>query len=293
MYINSGYLHNSLLDFKDKTRPLVVGSCGTYRLIKQPRLPTYRPKGRIDYQLLYIASGKGHFFLDNKEEIIDAGHMILYRPREMQKYIYYGTDQTEVYWVHFTGNRVKNILKEYHLFESASVIQVGNSPEYHQIFRKMIQELQLTKPHYEEYLSLLLNELFLLISRHHPESSRQNRYLQKEMELAAQFFNEHFTEEISIEDYSASRHMSTCWFIRNFKRYHNLTPMQYILNLRITNAKTLLRTTTYSVSEVASIVGYDNPLYFSRLFKKQVGIPPSDFRNQAIPPDDFIHNKKP
>lgn len=157
----------------------------------------------------------------------------------------------------------------------------------------MIQELQLTKPHCEEYLSLLLNELFLLISRHHPESSRQNRYLQKEMERASQFFNEHFTEEISIEDYSASRHMSACWFIRNFKRYHNLTPMQYILNLRITNAKTLLRTTTYSVSEVASIVGYDNPLYFSRLFKKQVGIPPSDFRNQAIPPDDFIHNKKP
>ena len=139
MYINSGYLHNSLLDFKDKSKPLVVGSCGTYRLIHQPKLPTYRPRGRIDYQLLYIAAGKGHFFLNGKEEMIDAGHMILYRPREMQKYIYYGTDQTEVYWVHFTGNRVKNILKEYHLFESASVIQVGNSPEYHQIFRKMIQ----------------------------------------------------------------------------------------------------------------------------------------------------------
>lgn len=62
MYINSGYLHNSLLDFKDKSKPLVVGSCGTYRLIHQPKLPTYRPRGRIDYQLLYIAAGKGHFF---------------------------------------------------------------------------------------------------------------------------------------------------------------------------------------------------------------------------------------
>ena len=71
MYINSGYLHNSLLDFKDKTRPLVVGSCGTYRLIHQPRLPTYRPRGRIDYQLLYITAGKGHFFFDNKEQIIE------------------------------------------------------------------------------------------------------------------------------------------------------------------------------------------------------------------------------
>ena len=100
MYINSGYLHNSLLDFKDKSKPLVVGSCGTYRLIHQPKLPTYRPRGRIDYQLLYIAAGKGHFFLNGKEEIIEAGHMILYKPREMQRYVYYGTDQTEVYWVH-------------------------------------------------------------------------------------------------------------------------------------------------------------------------------------------------
>ena len=91
MYINSGYLHNSLLDFKDKSK------------------------------------GKGHFFLNGKEEIIEAGHMILYKPREMQRYVYYGTDQTEVYWVHFTGNNVKNILREYHLFESGQIIQTGNS----------------------------------------------------------------------------------------------------------------------------------------------------------------------
>ena len=181
--------------------------------------------------------------------------------------------------MHFTGSNVKNILKEYGLFETGRVIQTGNYPEYHQIFRKMIQELQLTKPHYEEYLSILLRELFLLVSRQAPVGTAQNQILQKEMEAATQFFNEHFTENISVEDYALSRHMSTCWFIRSFKRYNGVTPMQYIVNLRITNAKTLLRTTTYSVSEVAAVVGYENPLYFSRLFKKQTGLPPSEFRN--------------
>ena len=66
------------------------------------------------------------------------------------------------------------------MFESGQIIQTGNSTEYHQIFRKMIQELQLTRPHYEEYLSLLLRELFLLISRQAPMGiSSQNRMLQK------------------------------------------------------------------------------------------------------------------
>ena len=99
------------------------------------------------------------------------------------------------------------------------------------------------------------------------------------MEKAIHYFNENYYRDIKIEDYARQQHMSTCWFIRSFKRYNGLTPMQYILNLRITNAKTLLRTTTYSVAEVAAIVGYDNPLYFSRLFKKQTGLPPSEFRN--------------
>ena len=54
MYINSSYKNNSVLDFKDKSKPLVVGSCGTYRLSSHPTLPTYRPRGRLDFQIIYI-----------------------------------------------------------------------------------------------------------------------------------------------------------------------------------------------------------------------------------------------
>ena len=108
MYINAAYLNNSLIDFKDKSKPLVVGSCGTYRLYKHPRLPTHRPRGRLDFQILYIASGKVHFYFDNSETdtVVSAGNMVLYRPKEPQRYVYFGTDQTEVFWVHFTGGNV-------------------------------------------------------------------------------------------------------------------------------------------------------------------------------------------
>lgn len=58
MYVNSAYLNNSKVAFKDKSKPLIVGSCGTYRLYTKQKLPTYRPRGRIDYQILYVASGR-------------------------------------------------------------------------------------------------------------------------------------------------------------------------------------------------------------------------------------------
>ena len=84
MYMNAGYLNHSHMDFKDKTRPLIVGSCGTYRLSSLPKLPTYRPRGRLDYQLIYITAGCGHFHFDNadNETIVPAGNFVLYRPKD-------------------------------------------------------------------------------------------------------------------------------------------------------------------------------------------------------------------
>ena len=62
------------------------------------------------------------------------------------------------------------------------------------------------------------------------------------------------------------------------KKSTGTTPMQFITSIRITNAQMLLETTNYAVNEIARIVGYDNPLYFSRLFHKLKGCSPSEYR---------------
>lgn len=281
MYIDSAYWHNSRLDFKDKKHPLFVGSCGTYHLYTQNRLPTHRPRGRLDYQILYIASGKAHFYFHGKEEVISAGNMVLYRPKEEQRYYYYGVDQTEVYWVHFTGNNVKNILRKYGIADDVHVIHTGTSLEYKRLFLLMIQELKLCKEDYEEMLVSYLREFLIMIHRVILSKPRgKSFFLMNEIDAAVQYFHANYHKAISIEDYAASHNMSTSWFIRNFKEYTNATPAQYILSLRISNARTLLETTAYNVSEISNIIGYENPLYFSRIFKKQCGMSPSEFRNQ-------------
>ena len=283
MYLNSGYLNNSAIDFKDKSKPLIVGSCGTYRLLTKPKLPTYRPRGRVDYQLIYISAGKAHFHFDNKdnETIINAGNMILFRPKELQKYEYYGNDKTEVYWVHFTGGDVKNILRKYGIKDNMRTFFVGTSLEYERIFKRMISELQRCQEDYEEILTLLMRHLLISIHRDLlKERKLSDIYLDNEMDMAAQYFNDNYNADINIEKYAQSRGMSISWFIRNFKKYTGTTPMQYIVSTRIANAQLLLETTQYSISEIASIVGYDNPLYFSRLFHKQKGFSPSEYRKQ-------------
>ncbi|MCX4267536.1 MAG: AraC family transcriptional regulator [Lachnospiraceae bacterium] len=283
MYINSAYLNNSLVDFKDKSRPLIVGSCGTYHLYTRPKLPTHRPRGRLDFQILYIASGKAYFYFNNSKEptVVTAGHMVVYRPKEPQRYIYYGVDQTEVYWVHFTGGNVKNLLRHYGIKDEMQVINTGTSLEYVRIFKQMIQELQRGQTDYKESLVLLLLQLFILIHRQlSKEQIRKNEYLDREMELAIQYFHSHYNTEINIENYAVSRGMSISWFIRCFKQYTNTTPMQYLVSIRITNAQVLLETTNYNITEIGRIIGYENPLYFSRIFRKQKGISPSEYRKQ-------------
>ena len=56
MYTNNAYLNHSTIDRKDKSKPLVVTMCGTYKLYTRPKLPTWRPRGRLDFQLIYIAA---------------------------------------------------------------------------------------------------------------------------------------------------------------------------------------------------------------------------------------------
>lgn len=280
MFVNSGYLHDSRAPIKDKSRPLIVTSCGTYRIKTVKRLPTWRPKGRLDYQLLYIVSGKGHFYFHGEDRVVYAGRMVLIQPRQEQHYEYFGEDKPEVYWVHFTGSDVKNILRSYNIPMDDPIFYSGASSTYSYLFKEMIHELQNCKTGYEDLLAMYLRQIFLLVQRtRQEERPTVSTYIQEEMEFARRYFNEHYNEPISIQEYAESRNMSVCYFQRNFKQIVKHTPMQYLLTIRVNNAASLLETTDYSMAEIAAIVGYEDPLYFSRLFRKIKGVSPRDYRN--------------
>ena len=280
MYINVAYVDDDNPNLEDLSVPLRINNCGYYRVHTTPVIETPHPEGRNDYQLLYIAAGKGHFyFKGSKEEtIVPKGNMILFRPKEPQVYYYYAEDKTEVYWVHFTGSQVEEFLDHYELPKDENVFFTGISPDYPWIYNQIIRELQLQRVNYEELLRILLRHILLTINRYIKEQAQTGTDIIKDMERAAHYFRENYTKNISIEQYAAEHLMSVNWFILSFKNVMKMTPMQYILSLRIAAAKGLLENSNKNINEISDAIGYDNPLYFSRLFKKHTGYSPSQYK---------------
>ncbi len=280
MKATSAYLNITLDGVSDTSKPIIIESCGKFRILAKGNHITDRPNGRPDYQLLYIASGVAHFYFDKKDYTIEAGSMVIYRPNEPQKYIYKATDKPDAYWVHFTGNQVEEILDKYDIKKGKNIYYIGNQSEYSWMFRQMINELQQKEKNFEFILNNYLSQIFLLINRSISKKAQGSSFILDEIERACTYFNEHYTELIVIESYSQSRGMSSAWFIKNFKAHTGTTPTQYILSIRLQNAKSLLENTNYTINEIAKLVGYDNSLYFSRIFKNHTGVSPLLFRKK-------------
>ena len=280
MYTNVAYLNNSVSVVKDTSKPLIVTSCGYYRVDSGPVIKTNRPRGRRDYQLLYILEGKAHFYFESGERIVNKGEMVLFRPYDHQSYFYFPQDKCQSFWVHFTGSDVEQIIDYYKLPKSENVFYSGSSPDYQWLFEQMIRELQLCRANYKELLTMLLRHIFLLVNRFLKEGSKSGIDALNDIERSIRYFNENYTKNINIEEYAKSLHISACWFNRRFKQVTKMTPLQYILSVRLANAKMLLETKDYNVTETAYAVGFNNPLYFTRLFTKHIGISPSEYKKQ-------------
>lgn len=275
MYYNAGYLPSGETDLFDGKSSLRVNSCGNYRMISRPCMSTARPSGREDYQLLYLASGRARFLISGAEQMVETGQMVLYRPGQPQQYTYTLEDAPDVYWVHFTGRDAERFLCE-NGWQGRELLTCGISPKYQELFLHMIRELQIPRTGSGELLALMLRQLLILVNRHLLEGTRSR--ISPQVEEAVHYFHENFFRNIEMEEYAASRHMSLCWFIRCFRQQMGVPPLQYLISIRIAKAKELLEGSSYTVSEISSIVGYEDPLYFSRLFKKQTGQSPSAYQ---------------
>ena len=100
----------------------------------------------------------------------------------------------------------------------------------------------------------------------------------KPVEDAKKYIEQHYGESISQENIARMLQLSPTYFSKIFKAEMNIGFAEYIVQVRLEKAKDFLLTTNFSVKEIAYKVGYTDDKYFSKLFKKQIGIKPTEFR---------------
>ena len=101
--------------------------------------------------------------------------------------------------------------------DDKKVFYCGSGPSYQNLFRAMINELQMCKDSYQEMLEMYLRQIFIKLQRYFNNSIRiDNSRTAETIDMAIAYFNEHYSESISIEEYAEKNHVSTSWFIRNF-----------------------------------------------------------------------------
>lgn len=275
MHNISGYLGDINEEIIDTENKIAVNCCGHYKLERNEEFKTWRPFGRKDYQLLYVAGGSADFYFDEQKVTIEAESLVLFYPGEKQVYEYRKGSCADVYWVHFSGTEVHELLKRHHFYPQ-HVFSISAGKECILLFDRLIRELQLKQPEFSAITSLYMEMLLLLLSR--IVQNTNDIHAQNEIvEQAVLYFHTEYQSPISIEEYASSCGISCCWFIRTFKQHTGTTPGQYLTGIRINKAIELLNTGTFNIQEAAAFVGYENPLYFSRVFKKVMGVSPRNY----------------
>ena len=95
------------------------------------------------------------------------------------------------------------------------------------------------------------------------------------------YMRENYRQKISIGELASKCNLSLFRFIHKFKDSTGMTPIEYLTRIRINEAKYLLANSPYNIAEISNIVGYNDPLYFSRVFKKMIGVSPKRYKNKT------------
>ena len=225
-----------------------------------------------------ILSGKGEHYINGRCEHIDRGMVQLIYPTDIHKIESDGS--IELISVRFTeqalpprffniiyGKSIRNLYPEKKIFEricscADAILEELSAPQ---------------KPFLKELLDLNFREIILLAAR---EAGEEDNFVQSSAERMLLYINEHFRENISLEQAAEYAGFSAPYFSAYFKNKTGKTYSEYITGLKINYACELLRDTDYSVAEICFSSGFGSISNFNSIFKKRVGIAPGTFREK-------------
>ena len=269
MYFYSGKL--SCGRYTDTDRFIFVndfGYCEDY-----DKMFTYRENGRLDYQLIYVKQGTLTIHEKNKKLKLTSGDICLFRPNEPQIYTIDGENTTH-YWILFTGSEVEKMLA---FFKERSY-HIGAFPEFEHFCHSLWSDIQDD----QESSELLLDGMLLTIIARTAQSVNQDNKRNAELfklRRAIEIMKSECHIQRSNEELASLCDLSKFYFIKLFKKSTGFAPHEYYTKLIMDKSSNLLLNTNYSVNEIAKLCGIEDALYFSKKFKKHMGMSPRAYRS--------------
>jgi AraC-like DNA-binding protein/mannose-6-phosphate isomerase-like protein (cupin superfamily) len=233
-----------------------------------------------EYQLVYITEGRGTFESEPTGRVrIEAGQAFLLFPGVWHRYRPVKSVGWEEHWVRFKGEAADRIMGSSFSPESA-VIRVGFRQELRDLIQSIAGAMKEAQPGHLQVAGARTMEALALVRMYAMTYRKLDRDAGRKIQRASQHLVKHCCEPIDMEALAKRLGLSYSNFRSLFKRHTGVPPHNFLIDVRLDLARHWLIDSNRPIGEIADIIGFSSVYYFSRLFKKRIGCPPSAYRQR-------------
>jgi AraC-like DNA-binding protein/mannose-6-phosphate isomerase-like protein (cupin superfamily) len=233
-------------------------------------------------EIIYICEGEGTFIINNKSYTAKEGDILIYNSGVIHEEYSNPINPLKTFYCG-VSNLVIDQLNDLDIIPSnlEPVIRKNEYSERIGIYLEHIfEESSLQAEGYEMICQGLLTSSITLIYRaiklqHCKNETKEAHTLAHRIK---EYIDKNYKKNIKLEDIADDLFINKYYLSHVFKEQMQLTPINYLINRRMGEAKNLLVSTELKIGEIARITGYDNPNYFTLLFKKMTGETPKQFK---------------
>lgn len=252
-----------------------VFSCGYFERASGHR---WERDGLAEGILIYCVAGRGVFEFEDKRWAVLPGNVLYCYPLTHHIYAADFDDPWSLYWMHLSGPALNEYIRMAGLSMTKPVIHIGQRAEVIDLFCSLLKLYQ-PIPTEAEWLATVSCAQHILS---HVALASQQGSAMSEHDAGIQAVIAHMetclNSDLKLTHFAQHAGLSPSYFCKVFKTLTGRSPMDHFNRLKIREACSLLSTQDTTVKEVASRLGFHDPYYFSRLFKKLVGLSPDRFR---------------
>ncbi len=265
-------------DYREKTDAISFVCCGTQECKNGHR---FGPNKREYHLLHFVLDGKGTLRTHGKTYQLEKNSVFLLRKGEEG---WYEADLQEPWtyaWIGFTGHKANLVLDESG-FKNSNVTQVSDASAFADYITEM---LAYSKLNFESdlkrngYLQELCSDLMKEYHKVNPElSQKEDKIEQLYVQQAIRYMMDQYSSPIKIAELANEIGINRSYLSTIFTKMTGVAPQKYLMLLRIERAKHLLLNTNAPIKNIGELVGYHDQLTFCKMFKKNTGYSPSEFR---------------